>query len=345
MNDFEIASASIGLIMEGFLSNISKQHPGNGGINSPSAECAVENKEYLGDGYCDGGDYNTAECNWDGGDCCEHTCRANNQGCPLDKMDCIGENEIVRVDNSFPCDMAKMDEFKRLFKGWHDALTDVNGQSTRDKCLQKDISADEHNHVIQAFNMGIVMQKGTAEMRSAQAKLGGPSVAIACELWSKQMGNGWFGTLITHEMGHVAGYSHPDWGPNMTFESQCLSPQSQMCPAGSCIEWIGACETHLNHGSTPCGDYNLGCKTTCVRGEYCNTLPEKITECFGYQKVHSRGESTSELGGDLLSNVGDQAGSKMCEWFGIGCKAAGELKITISFVLSLMSVLQYAKLL
>jgi len=37
--------------------------------------CQVENREWLGDGGCDAeGGYNTEECGWDMGDCCEETC-------------------------------------------------------------------------------------------------------------------------------------------------------------------------------------------------------------------------------------------------------------------------------
>jgi hypothetical protein len=36
-------------------------------------ECTVDDRTRLGDGRCDA-DYNTLECNWDGGDCCEETC-------------------------------------------------------------------------------------------------------------------------------------------------------------------------------------------------------------------------------------------------------------------------------
>ena len=40
------------------------------------AGCAVQHLEWLNDGYCDNTlIYNTLKCNWDGGDCCESTCR------------------------------------------------------------------------------------------------------------------------------------------------------------------------------------------------------------------------------------------------------------------------------
>ena len=41
-----------------------------------SVECTVSNRSRVGDGRCDTGIevYNTAACNWDGGDCCEETC-------------------------------------------------------------------------------------------------------------------------------------------------------------------------------------------------------------------------------------------------------------------------------
>ena len=32
-------------------------------------DCHVDDPIYIGSGVCDGGDYNTEECGWDGGDC------------------------------------------------------------------------------------------------------------------------------------------------------------------------------------------------------------------------------------------------------------------------------------
>ena len=47
--------------------------------------CKVEKPENVGDGFCDVyGGYNTAECDFDGGDCCKATCRVSKYQCPFE---------------------------------------------------------------------------------------------------------------------------------------------------------------------------------------------------------------------------------------------------------------------
>ncbi len=46
--------------------------PDHGG-SGPGNLCSVD-PVVLGDGYCDSGQANTLECDWDGGDCCEESC-------------------------------------------------------------------------------------------------------------------------------------------------------------------------------------------------------------------------------------------------------------------------------
>ena len=46
-------------------------------VATPS-RCNVASLSFIGDAFCDQSEvgYNTAACNWDGGDCCETTCMA-----------------------------------------------------------------------------------------------------------------------------------------------------------------------------------------------------------------------------------------------------------------------------
>src|SRR5690606_8904413 len=55
-------------------------------VNSGKTECVVTNPEYVGDSYCDSDvfEYNTPECGWDGGDCCESTCVDQEFQCGVD---------------------------------------------------------------------------------------------------------------------------------------------------------------------------------------------------------------------------------------------------------------------
>jgi len=59
--------------------------------NDLSEECLaiISNPTFIGDGYCDlVGNYNTQECNYDGGDCCPQTCVDATYTCKPHQMDC-----------------------------------------------------------------------------------------------------------------------------------------------------------------------------------------------------------------------------------------------------------------
>ena len=61
-------------------------------------------ENWIGDGVCHDnlhGCYNTKICNWDGGDCCEDTCKKNHDG---DFVDCGHDGYACRDPNSAQCD-------------------------------------------------------------------------------------------------------------------------------------------------------------------------------------------------------------------------------------------------
>ena len=60
------------------------------------SNCDVEHLSWVGDAFCDGGKYNTLDCNWDGGDCCEETCMDTEfKKCVNSKFDCLNP-EVTR---------------------------------------------------------------------------------------------------------------------------------------------------------------------------------------------------------------------------------------------------------
>ena len=71
------------------------------------AVCNVPNPSYIGDGYCDLGEYNTPSCNYDGGDCCKDSCDCANEcyvQCGANGYDCVnpefggGFENVCNVD-------------------------------------------------------------------------------------------------------------------------------------------------------------------------------------------------------------------------------------------------------
>mmetsp|Transcript_122422 Transcript_122422/g.225512 ORF Transcript_122422/g.225512 Transcript_122422/m.225512 type:complete len:465 (+) Transcript_122422:1267-2661(+) len=275
-----------------------KKKKPDGYMNPPDDLCQVPNPEMLGDGNCDGGLYNIKECNWDGGDCCDKDCRPSFHKCGEKGYKCEGAREGVRVNENFKCDQGKVKEFEDYFDKKRDELTLGKAMVTA-KCTQ--LKKEEHANVAQAFNLGVELAF-SKKTKSAAAQRGGPYLFLDCDLWDDQMGNDWFGTLVSHEVGHLAGYRHPKFKNGMVYDSKCRPLGSKYCP-GHCMEWTSACENHLIYGSSGCGTANTACKTTCVKTEYCFSLPERLTECFGFQKVHSRGESSKEILGNYLTKL------------------------------------------
>merc|ERR1711871_51186 len=74
--------------------------------SDPLADCSVEILEWVGDGYCDHDTdgYNTEECMWDGGDCCESSCESGMFDCGENGYDCQCSVEILEWIGDGYCD-------------------------------------------------------------------------------------------------------------------------------------------------------------------------------------------------------------------------------------------------
>jgi hypothetical protein len=70
----------------------------NGDDTSCAGECDVSNPDYVGDGWCDFTEYNTAACGWDGGDCCSGTCTPDRQyACGSGGYECFNPSEAAAL--------------------------------------------------------------------------------------------------------------------------------------------------------------------------------------------------------------------------------------------------------
>jgi DNA-binding beta-propeller fold protein YncE len=83
----------------------------------PPASCIVDDLSRVGDGWCDYLDYNTAACDWDGGDCCESTCVPRREECGSNSyFDCLDPLGYV------PPASCIVDDLSRVGDGWCDYL-------------------------------------------------------------------------------------------------------------------------------------------------------------------------------------------------------------------------------
>eukprot|EP00485_Elphidium_margaritaceum_P017125 CAMPEP_0202733338 /NCGR_PEP_ID=MMETSP1385-20130828/188116_1 /ASSEMBLY_ACC=CAM_ASM_000861 /TAXON_ID=933848 /ORGANISM="Elphidium margaritaceum" /LENGTH=481 /DNA_ID=CAMNT_0049399667 /DNA_START=94 /DNA_END=1536 /DNA_ORIENTATION=- len=55
--------------------------------------CSVANPSWLGDGWCDGGDYNTEACGYDLGDCCSDACKPGAYACGSNGYNCLDSSD------------------------------------------------------------------------------------------------------------------------------------------------------------------------------------------------------------------------------------------------------------
>jgi hypothetical protein len=298
------------------------------GTNNAPPNCEVSNPEMLGDGNCDGGAYNTESCNYDGGDCCDSDCRPALHHCGMGGYACQGTRVGVAYDGDFKCDTGKLEQFKTIFETMRDELTLGNARQETNQCDH--LTKEEHNNVVQAFNSGVLLGY-YADVVQASAVRGGPNLYVNCKLWDEDMNSNpeWFGSLVSHEMGHAAGYSHPKFS-GQTYESECENIGSDYCH-GHCMEWTSACENHMVFGSESCGFAGFGCKTTCVHSDYCFSLPERVTECLNYMKVHSRADQT----------FWEKTGNTVSCWFGFDCYAP-RCSVMLPMVMVLLSLLMPA---
>lgn len=241
--------------------------------------CKVSRPDFLGDGSCDSeGGYNTPECNYDGGDCCEAHCRPATFECGAAGYSCKGEPVFVEFASDFACSEHRKSAFLQMYRKLRDRITIADAQD----CQY--LSDDQLTDVQRAFNMGI--EVSTKSEGIASAGVGGTQVDVECGFWAKPAQLSFFGSVFVHEMAHIAGYTHPSFDESV-FMSQCKPIGAELCD-GHCKRWKEGCNTHFHYGSKDCGWASLGCQVECVDKGYCRSVPELLPRCFGFEPVHSR---------------------------------------------------------
>eukprot|EP00591_Stephanopyxis_turris_P005180 CAMPEP_0195519674 /NCGR_PEP_ID=MMETSP0794_2-20130614/15243_1 /TAXON_ID=515487 /ORGANISM="Stephanopyxis turris, Strain CCMP 815" /LENGTH=180 /DNA_ID=CAMNT_0040648865 /DNA_START=141 /DNA_END=680 /DNA_ORIENTATION=- len=107
------------------------------GAQTTNGVCSASQTSYLGDGHCDPSTaYNSAACNWDGGDCCEESCFDGDYSCGSNDYDCQDPDfKVCSVEGS-----------SYLGDGYCDAVgdynTDVCGWDGGDCCSSSCVDGD-----------------------------------------------------------------------------------------------------------------------------------------------------------------------------------------------------------
>ena len=80
-------------------------------------ECQVSSSGWIGDGECDGGEYNTAECGWDGGDCDAPPTPPGYPDCYVSHPESIGDGNCEGAFNFEECgwDGGDCEEFNTMY--------------------------------------------------------------------------------------------------------------------------------------------------------------------------------------------------------------------------------------
>jgi len=141
--------------------------------NMDEKKCQVENLEWIGDGGCDtAGGYNTPECGWDGGDCCEDTCDSEYAFYP-----CGANQAYVCMDPSVVNKETKSDSPFSFQDGFESGVFDPLHWDVDDGDAEWKIDdskpAAEGNYYISARTGDISPEFGTAKLKHGIQSFGG----------------------------------------------------------------------------------------------------------------------------------------------------------------------------
>jgi len=141
--------------------------------NMDETKCQVENLEWIGDGGCDvSGGYNTPECGYDGGDCCEETCDPEYGFYP-----CGANQAYVCMDPSVLEKETKSDSPFAFSDGFESGVFDPLRWDVDDGDAEWKVddsrAAAQGNYYISARTGDITPKFGTAKLKHGIQSLGG----------------------------------------------------------------------------------------------------------------------------------------------------------------------------